>query len=146
EAAAGATLTALDTAADTSAAVSDLTLPQRRALFTEALAAFGRTWHGAGWAAPATGVDLSADRYARPLDVLFEAFDAALSGSHWCSDGRPPVDRALNHEARWWTARMPYLDPRLLRLCVALATLAGARDDAEAQALLDLIPDDLVGE
>ncbi|MET7803150.1 tetratricopeptide repeat protein [Micromonospora chersina] len=141
EAATGATLTALDTAADTSTAVADLAGPQRQELFTAGLAAFGRTWHGPAWVTPTVEVDLSDPRYGRPLDVLLEAFDAALSGPHWQSDGRPPVDRALDHEARRWYHRLADLDPRLVRQCVALATLAGAHDDAEAQALLGLMTD-----
>ncbi|MFI6330783.1 tetratricopeptide repeat protein [Micromonospora chersina] len=141
EAATGATLTALDTAADTSTAVADLDGLQRQELFTAGLAAFGRTWHGPAWVAPTVEVDLSDPRYGRPLDVLLEAFDAALSGPHWQSDGRPPVDRALDHEARRWYHRTADLDPRLVRQCVGLATLAGAHDDAEAQALLELMTD-----
>ncbi|MBY8874672.1 tetratricopeptide repeat protein [Micromonospora sp. PLK6-60] len=141
EAASGAALAALDTAVDTTTAVADLTREQRRALFATGLSAFGHTWHGAGWTPPTVDVDLSDLRYGRPLDVLLEAFDVALSGPHWKTDGRPPVDRALVHEARRWYARLPALDHRLVRLCVALATLAGARDEDEAQALLDLMID-----
>ncbi|QKW16805.1 trypsin-like peptidase domain-containing protein [Verrucosispora sp. NA02020] len=141
EAATGATLSALDNAVDTSTAVADLTGPQRDMLFAAGLAAFGRTWNGPGWAVPSVEVDLSDPRYGRPLDVLLEAFDAALSGPHWRSGQRPPVDRALDHEARRWYQRMPELDQRTARLCVALSTLAGARDDAEASALLDLVAD-----
>ncbi|MDR7277745.1 trypsin-like serine peptidase [Catenuloplanes atrovinosus] len=139
--AAGATLMALDAATDTPTAVTGLTSPQRHDLFTAGLTAFGQTWHGPGWTAPQPTVQLTGPHYDRPLDVLLEAFDAALSGPHWKPDSRPPVDRALDHEARRWTARLPDLDPDLLRLCVALATLAGARDDTEAHTLLDLIPD-----
>jgi hypothetical protein len=36
---------------------------------------------------------------------------------------------------------MPEVDPGVLARCVALATLAGARDDAEAHALLALVPE-----
>jgi hypothetical protein len=52
----------------------------------------------------------------------------------------PSVDRALDHEIRHWRSRMPEVDSGVLARCVALATLAGARDDAEAQALLALVP------
>ena len=146
EAASGATLTVLDEAVDTSSAAGELTIEQRGELFTQAVAAFGRTWHGDAWTpAPVPGVDLSGRRYARPLDVLFEAFDVALSGPDWQASNLPPVDRALDHEARHWKAQMPGVDARLLRGCVALATLAGARDDEEARALFELLCE-LTGE
>ena len=142
ELASGQALTALETAKDRSSAAAGLADPERGELFDEARRRLGRTWHGPSWTVPdVAGVDLSADRYARPLDVLLEAYDAALSGPGWQPDGRPPVDRALDHEVRHWRARMPGVDSRVLSRCVALATLAGARDDAEAQALLALVPE-----
>ena len=132
----------MDAAENWSAAAAGLAPGDRDALFGAALTAFGRAWHGDGWTPPATaGADLSAPRYAWPLDVLLEAFDAALSGPDWQPGDRPPVDRALDHESRHWAARMPGLSSRVRRECVALATLAGARGDAEAAALLDLVPD-----
>ena len=138
----GPVLQAVDTAKDRSAAASGLAPGDRDALFQAALTAFGRAWHGDGWTPPATAAaDLSQARYAWPLDVLLEAFDAALSGPHWQPIARPPVDRALDHESRHWAARMPGFPARVRRECVALATLAGARSDAEAAALLDLVPD-----
>ena len=138
----GPVLQAVDTAEDWSSAAAGLPPGDRDALFQAALPAFGRAWHGDSWTPHATaGADLSAPRYAWPLDVLLEAFDAALSGPDWQPGARPPVDRALDHEARHWAARMPGLSSRVRRECVALATLAGARDDAEAAALLDLVPD-----
>ncbi|HKR52524.1 MAG TPA: hypothetical protein VJT72_23695, partial [Pseudonocardiaceae bacterium] len=140
--ASGATLTALETAKDRSSAVAGLAVAERRPLFDDALREFGRIWHGPGWtSSSAAGLDLSAGQYAQPLDVIFEAYDVALSGLGWQPDGRPPVDRALDHEIRHWSSRMPEVDPGLLTRCVALATLAGARDDAEAQALLALVPE-----
>ena len=139
EVATGAALSALDAAATASAAGA-LTLDQRGELFHQALAAFGRTWHGPSWTPPVTGVLLADERYSRPLDVLFEAFDAALSGPGWRPGARPPVERALAHEVHHWTKRMPGFDAHLLSRCVALATLAGARDDAQSHDLLDLVP------
>jgi hypothetical protein len=142
ELASGAALAALETAKDRSSAAAGLAVAERRPLFDDALREFGRTWHGPGWAAPgAAELDLSAGQYARPLDVLFEAYDAALSGPGWQPGGRPPVDRALDHEIRHWRSRMPEVNPGVLARCVALATLAGARDDAEAHALLALVPE-----
>ena len=129
-------------AAAGAAATSGLLPGDRDELFRAALTAFGRAWHGTGWSPPAaTEPDLAPERYARPLDVLLEAFDAALTGPGWQPDARPPVDRALDHEARHWAARMPTMPAKTRRKCVALATLAGARDNAEATALLGLVPD-----
>ncbi|MGQ0775329.1 MAG: trypsin-like peptidase domain-containing protein [Pseudonocardiales bacterium] len=102
---------------------------------------FGQTWHGPRWTVPGIAeVDLSANRYARSLDVLLEAYDFALSGRVWRPGGWPPLDRALDHETRHWRSRMSGVDSRLLERCVALATLAGARDNTEAQALFGLVP------
>ena len=140
EVASGAALSALDAATAASSATGELTLDQRQELFLQGLAAFGRTWHGESWTQPVTSIVLTGDRYARPLDVLFAAFDAALSGPGWQTGARLPVERALDHEVHHWTKRMPGFDPHLLSQCVALATLAGANDDAQAHDLLDLIP------
>ena len=86
EAASDPAIEALDDAEDRSAAVPSLTVPERGILFDSALLAFGRRWHGAEWTPQISGqVDLSADRYDKPLDVLLEAFDAALSGPEWHS-------------------------------------------------------------
>ncbi len=146
ELASGAALAAVETAKDRSSAAAGLAVAERRPLFDDALVRFARTWHGPGWNAPGKAdVDLSLGQYARPLDVLFEAYDAALSGSGWQPAGRPPVDRALDHEIRHWRSRMPDIEPVVLVRCVALATLAGARDDVEAQTLVDLVAD-LAGE
>ncbi len=147
EAASDPAIEALDDAEDRSAAVPSLTVPERGILFDSALLAFGRRWHGAEWTPQISGqVDLSADRYDKPLDVLLEAFDAALSGPEWHSGGRPPVERALNHEEKHWRrARLLGVDALVQRRCAALATLAGARDEQEAAALFRLVPE-LAGE
>ncbi|MGH3982429.1 MAG: hypothetical protein ACRDST_07010 [Pseudonocardiaceae bacterium] len=76
--------------------------------------------------------------------MLFEAYDAALSGPGWQPGGRPP-HRALDHEVRHWRSRMPDIEPAVLVRCVTPATLAGARNDAETGALFDLVPE-FVGE
>ncbi|NLG22239.1 MAG: hypothetical protein GX555_12515, partial [Actinomycetales bacterium] len=138
----GAVLQATETATDRSAAASGLAVTDRDTLFRTAFTAFARAWNGHDWTPPAhIAADLSGARYAWPLDVLLEAFDAALSGQHWQPGTRPPVDRVLEHEARHWAARVPGLTSSTRRACVALATLAGARNDTEATALLDLLPD-----
>jgi hypothetical protein len=146
DAASGAVLVALDEAQDSSAAVRSLSLADRDALFGSALLAFGRRWNGTEWTPTISSpAGLSDARYARPLDVLLEAFDAALSGPRWHSGDRPPVERALDHEERHWRARVAGFDPLLLRRSAALATLAGARDEQEAADILALVPD-LSGE
>lgn len=139
ELASGAALAAVEAAKDRSSAAAGLAVAERRAVFGEALREFGRIWHEPEWTPTGMAeLDLSSGQYDRPLDVLFEAYDAALSGSGWQPGGRPPVDRALDHEIRHWRSRMPDIEPAILVRCVALATLAGARDAAEAQALFDL--------
>ncbi|MDQ3765128.1 MAG: tetratricopeptide repeat protein, partial [Actinomycetota bacterium] len=146
--ASGAALAAVEAAKDRSSAAAMLAVADRRELFALAVAEFGRHWHGSARAVrQVTGADLADDRYGQPLDVLLEAYDAVLSRSRWRlggrrrPDDRTPVDRALDHEARHWSARMPGVEPRILTRCVALASLAGARNDAEVQALFELVPD-----
>jgi hypothetical protein len=139
ELASGPALTAVETAKDRSSAAAELAVAERRPLFDVALGEFGRIRHGPRWTAPGIAeLDLSTGQYARPLDVLFEAYDAALSGPGWHPGGRPPVDRVLDHEVRHWRSRMPDIEPAVLVGLVALSTLAGARDDTEAQAYLIL--------
>ncbi|MGQ0717449.1 MAG: S1 family peptidase [Pseudonocardiales bacterium] len=120
ELASGAALTALEGAKDRSSAAAGLAMAERRPLFDDALGKFGCTWHGPGWTAPgAAELDLSSGQYARPLDVLFEAYDAALSGPGWEPGDRPPVDRALDHEIRHWRSRVPGRFPDAGPVCRA---------------------------
>ncbi|WP_250284763.1 trypsin-like peptidase domain-containing protein, partial [Frankia sp. CiP1_Cm_nod2] len=134
----------VDGSTDRDAATARLTVEQRRRLFTEAVDRFSRAWLAAApEPLPAPPAVLAGDRYATPLEVLFEAFDRTLSGEGWQPDGRPPVDRVLTHEARYWKATVPggpacYTD--LHAWCVALATLAGAGNDSEADVLLAALP------
>ena len=137
----GSVLASLEQAEDRTAVVTGLGLPQRLTLYGEGLVAFGRAWHGPDWIAPTDKVDLASDRYASPFDVLLEAYDTTLSTSSTTASARPPVDRALDHEMRHWQARHPGLDQELLRRAVALATLAGARNEQESGSLLDLVFD-----
>ncbi len=96
ELASGAALVAVETAKDRSSAAAGLAVAERRALFDDALREFGLTWHDPGWTSRGIAeLDLSSGQYGRPLDVLFEAYDAALSGPGWQPGGRPLVDRAL---------------------------------------------------
>lgn len=151
EAATGEALSALYGADRPSGVVADLSITQREELFSEALTAFGQTWftaRGLQWSAPDKTPDLSGKQHSRALDVLFEAFDAALSGPRWEHGDRPPVERVLIHERKHWRGRLrskprdgfPDVDDSLLDICVAFSTLVGARDGAEARALLKLVP------
>ncbi|HET8683663.1 MAG TPA: tetratricopeptide repeat protein, partial [Micromonosporaceae bacterium] len=137
--------TVLDSAGDAGAART-LGVEQREELYRTAVAEFGRAWHGDQDPplAPARPA-LAGSQYLLPLGVLFEAFDGALSGGT-PDTSRPPVDRVLDHEQRYWDATAPDdLPASLRRPVVGLATLAGAADDDQAHALLALLPD-LAGE
>ncbi len=140
--ASGAALSALDQARDLSGTFAGWTPEQQQVLYEAAVTSFGRAWFGDGWA-PGDQHRWTIDpsQHARPLDVLFEAFDDVLTGTDDSPEpDRVPVDRALDHEKRHWRRRYPELVD-LLPLAVALATLCGARDESEAEALLDLIPE-----
>ncbi len=153
-------LRVLGFAEDNPVADTPLTLDQRESLYREAVRRFTAAW------CPSVirpdggrlrdGIDLSHDRYGLPLEVLFEALADALT---WCEhgdsgapapseDGRGgglPAEHALGHEEKYWrlTAPPAHRDHAgVLRECAGLATLAGARDHAEAHALLS-IPDSL---
>src|SRR5690606_19040862 len=131
-------------------------------LYRQAHTAFYHAWHHQPSPPDIDVPDLSASEYASPLDVLFEAFDHALSTPTTepsqgerestappSSDPPPatttkplPVDRVLQHEIKHWTRSMPEgVDPHLLRSCVALATLAGASNHPQAHALLRVLPE-----
>ncbi len=153
----------LDRAEDNLGAARLLTLDQREELYGQGVAEFVRAWCPvAGTTKSGTGKenslvpDLSHSRHETALDVLFEALAAALDQ---CDkgiaglppadkgDGGSPADRVLAHEAKYWQATAPYPfrgDVPLLRECAGLATLAGAADLREADALL-AIPTRLAG-
>ncbi len=139
----------LDQAEDNPVASRPLTLPQRETLYREAVARFLEAWCP-DLAADGMPVvpDLRQDRYEAALDVLFEALDAALGlcGRDTGSQGSP-AERVLAHEQKHWQVTAPAAyrsDPDLLRLCAALATLAGADTREEADALLS-VPARLAG-
>ena len=79
--ASGRALTVLDAARDLSGAVAGLSPAQRDQIYATALDRFGRTWFGPTWTAPPTGAaaPTAPAGDSRPLDVLFAAFDAALT-------------------------------------------------------------------
>ncbi|HEV2635383.1 MAG TPA: FxSxx-COOH system tetratricopeptide repeat protein [Actinocrinis sp.] len=136
-------LTVLNAAGEYRALTKPLSLPERQALYTEAALRFDQAWFPpdeSGGSAPLSpgAPDLSADRYALPLEVLFEAFDYALSGGGSADEERSAIEGALDHERKYWHAANPPagLDANLRDLCVALCTLAGAADDAAANTLL----------
>ncbi|MDQ1295878.1 MAG: hypothetical protein QG608_3765, partial [Actinomycetota bacterium] len=139
----GAALQALHRVGDRSSAAAGLTTAERADLFEQARDRFADSPWGAALTGPASSSlpDLTAEQYARPLDVLFEAFDAALTGAMAPSGGRAPIDRVLDHEVKHWRTRMRTLPEALLVRCVAVATLAGARDDTETLSLLALLTD-----
>ncbi|MFC7220104.1 tetratricopeptide repeat protein [Streptomyces polyrhachis] len=138
-----------------------LTPDEREELYAAARRSFWRRWNDReAPAAPTTAVDLGDERYATPLDVLFEAYDAAVSGADPVpgrTQARPGVERALGHEEKYWqvTARAFAADGSTLltragtarlHAAVALMTLAGAADAEEADALLRLLPEPESGE
>ncbi|MGH3844848.1 MAG: S1 family peptidase, partial [Pseudonocardiaceae bacterium] len=137
---------------EVSAAASALLDRDRRiTLYRSAVDAFAAAWEiGATAVVP----DLSAPGYALPLEVLFEALDQTLNNGGGgpepggpAPDGegpsaiRSPVERVLIHEEKYWAAGCPIDEPDLRRACVGLATLAGAADHAEADALVSLLPE-----
>ncbi len=151
----------LDHAEDNPVASLPLTPGQRETLYREAFARFAEKWcSGAatGMIAPVTVPDLSHPRYEVTLEVLFEALAAAVDqcGDDPAGDvapddgsggGRPPAERVLAHEEKYWRLTAPEMlrsDVALLRQCAGLATLAGAGSQQEADALLS-IPARLAG-
>ena len=137
----------LDDSDVSTAASGLLASDQRDVLYRRAADAFA-----AQWQVNSTPVitDLSAPGYELPLEVLFEALDQTLDNGEGstapapsvpvASPVRSPVERVLRHEEKYWAIGCPIDDPDLARACVALATLAGAADNAEADALLSLLP------
>ena len=140
ELASGSALVALEAATDQASATAGLTLDQRAELFAVAYKRFGRSWYGPTWDdSNVPSSNLTSEGYGRPLDVLLEAYDAALTGPGWVAGQRPGLERALAHEARYW--RIPGdVDPNVVKWAVALATLAGARSPDEVSALVRLVP------
>ncbi|MGH3869419.1 MAG: tetratricopeptide repeat protein, partial [Pseudonocardiaceae bacterium] len=137
---------------DISTAASELLASdQRDILYRQAADAFANAWQITP--TPIT-LDLSAPGYGLPLEVLFEALDQTLNngdgGSSLITPPQPvlpvappvrsPVQRVLVHEEKYWEIDCPINDPGLARTCVALATLAGAADNTEADALISLLP------
>jgi len=138
----GALLRALEKALELADPVVGLTAAQRQELYAQALSAFGRGAVGQAWA-PVDGLspDLSQDHFAQPLDVLFEAFDTALTNDVQRDTTRPAIERVLSHEEKYWHTRSAPIDDELARRCVALATLAGARNKREARKLMSVVPE-----
>jgi tetratricopeptide (TPR) repeat protein len=137
----------LDASRENTVAATRLSVLQRQELYGKAVGHFERAWQTGGTngsPGPSTdrSPDLSANRYGLALEVLFEALDRVLGGTDAANAGDPPAKRALAHEARYWraTAPRPLPDDELLRQCVALATLAGAGNHAEADTLLSIVP------
>ncbi|GIJ24121.1 tetratricopeptide repeat protein [Micromonospora lutea] len=122
-------------------AIRGLPLEERRQLYGASYKAFRRAWFGEKSPPTPPVPPLAGKRYEVPLEVLLEAFDRALSDQDGPRD-RPPVDRALDHEARHWNGQAPAaLAERTRRAAVALASLAGAEDDDQADELLQILPE-----
>ncbi|MEU8894927.1 tetratricopeptide repeat protein [Nocardia sp. NPDC048505] len=146
--------TVIDTPFDTSAAALRLEVWEREELYTVARQRFAAAWQpeargpaGRDRWAVANLPDLAGERYATALDVLFEAFDAALTGTVDAAPvTRPPVQRVLDHEIRFWQRSAPGLTEAQIRLAVALATFAGADDRAQADRLLRMVHGDDAAE
>ena len=135
----------VDASESNDAAAATLTALQRQTLYERALADFIGAWHGdAGVGIERSDdiPDLAGDRFALPLEVLFAAFDHAMSDDESLAV-RPAVERVLLHEQRYWdrtAGRLDPLDTAELGQCVALATLAGAATAEQAHALLSILP------
>ena len=142
----------IDDSEDATAAGAGLEPAQRVALYEQSVARFAHAWEVP---LPHSQRDMASSQYAVPLEVLVEALNAVLAGG----DGYVPaagtpapgpglggLDRLLVHEEKYWR---PFasagLDPASQRECVALATLATAADEVEADALLGLV-DELAGD
>jgi hypothetical protein len=132
----------LDSNLDIEGVSAALDISEREELFKAAVRAFANAWRSeppdGKWSARP---DLSAVRYAVPLEVLFEALDFALGGEQpTIGRFRPPVERVLERERRYWHRTGSEFASELLESAAALATLAGAATDKEAHALLAILP------
>ncbi|MGI8806887.1 MAG: tetratricopeptide repeat protein [Acidimicrobiales bacterium] len=119
----------------------------RRELFAAAAREFASRVAGA--TAPGAPDSLESPTFATPLLVVIRAY-LAVHGSiavHGSTEGPRSrselLDELLGHEDRYWRKNGPGApeDPVLRRRVVALATLAGARDEADAAERLRLVPD-----
>lgn len=135
----------IDAADETEVASSVLQREERTRLYVEAFKGFSRAWDEKELEEVAVP-DLSDPRYDTPLDVLFEAFDRFFSqdlspDTDNDAETGSPVDRVLDREQRhwargaWWR-RMDAIDAQL---AVAVATLAGASDQDEAETLMSVV-------
>ena len=118
---------------------------QRQELYKRAVESFRAAWYQGrrhderAWASGAVQEHrgLESEQFSLPLEILFEALDNALRPNG--SDGRPGVERILDHERRYWDATAPAGLGEEARLrCVALATLVGAWAETEARQLVGL--------
>jgi hypothetical protein len=115
---------------------------ERDAEYERALAAFGRHLRRdvtdlREVRPPIGGYDQVLEIHAMALTMLLDAADPG----HAPAASPDPVARVLDHERRYWRRTLPRFglteaDEDLVRVVVANATLFGARDEAEARALL----------
>ena len=147
----------LDHLRDNPVAARPLPVAQRQALYREAVSSFITAWCSDAQTGAEVNdgsvPDLSHDRYEVALEVLFEALVAALNrcdegagGELVPADGdsghgRSAAEGVLEHEEKYWQLTTPAAfrgDGVTLRECAGLATLAGAGDQDEADALLSI--------
>jgi tetratricopeptide (TPR) repeat protein len=121
-------------------ATEPLIMEQRMALFSTAAARFALAWR-----VPQTDIrpPRAEARHASPLQVLYAALDAVLSGTADEFDDADEADKVLSHEASYWRRASTYppnLTVEIARQAVALATLTGAGDSNSAETLLATMP------
>jgi len=136
--------TVLDAADDCSVTQSPLTDEQRKTLYATAVDRFSTAWLHEN-ATQLEIPDLSHFRYGTALEVLFEAFDCVLA-TELAPDEREaeskiePIERVLDHEERYWgTAPVTGASRSQIRLAVALITMVGADNKAEAESLMNVV-------
>ncbi|MGH3392536.1 MAG: trypsin-like peptidase domain-containing protein [Actinomadura sp.] len=144
--AAASLIAVLDTSFEIGGVGRELDHRQRNILFRESVRSFARAWDpdtetAAENLEPDELRDLSADRYASPLEVLFEALDSALAEEPPARGRlRAPVERVLEHERKYWERTGPQFAPDIRESAAALSSLAGAATDEEAHGLLEVLP------
>jgi hypothetical protein len=118
-----------------------LEMDERETLFKAAAAALGERIGAA--VGPAVPEVLREPTFASPLLVVLAAYLAVHGNSAPPSSRAALLDEILAHERRHWRASAPglFADDVLPQRVVALATLGGAGDEAEAVERLRLLPD-----
>ena len=119
-----------------------LATSEREALFNAATSAFaGRVEPQV--MAPGPPEVLGEEAFGSPLLVVVAAYLAVHGDTPMPSTKTELLEELLGHEQRYWreNAAELFSDDVVPRRVVGLATLAGARDEDDAAALLRLLPD-----